>query len=99
MSDGKDAVTVWSSDEFEGHGGSSLDGVEGTASGTKSAAASKRDKLGMSAFWATVKRSAESRIAAVDHLLDVFHFDIARMASVFNFFVMITKDLLKDVHG
>ena len=94
MRDGKDTVAMWSSDEFEGHSGSSFDGVEGAAGGTKSAAASERDELGMSTFGARIESSAERRIAAVDHLLDVFHFNIARMASIFNFFVMVTKNLL-----
>ncbi len=94
LSDGEDAVAMGSSDKFEGHSCSSLDGVEGTAGRTKSAAASERDELGMCTLWATIKRSAERRIAAVDHLFDVFHFNIARMASIFNFFVMVAKDLL-----
>lgn len=56
--------------------------------------ATKRDKLGMGAFRAAVKSSAERRIAAVNHLLDVFKFNIAWMASEFNFLEMIAKDLL-----
>ena len=85
---------MWGSDEFEGHSGGAFDGIESTAGGTKTAAATEGDKLGLSTLRAAVKSSAEGRIAAVDHLLDVFHFDIARMASVFDFFEMITKDLL-----
>lgn len=86
------------SNEFEGHGGSSLDGVESTTGRAKPTMTSEGNKLSMVAFWTTVKSPAEGRITAVDHLLDVFHFDIAGMASIFNFFVMITKDLLKKVH-
>lgn len=85
---------MWSSDKLKGHGGSAFDGIESTAGRAEPASATEGDKLGLSTFRATVKRSAEGRIAAVDHLLDVFHFDIARMASVFDFFEMITKDLL-----
>lgn len=87
-----------SSDEFEGHGGSTLDGIESAAGRTKTAVASKGYELCLRALRAAVKSSAEGRIAAVNHLLDVFQLDIARMASVFNFFVMITKDLLQYVH-
>lgn len=87
-----------SSNEFEGHGGSSLDGIESATGRAKPTVTSERDKLSMVAFWTTVKSPTEGRITAVDHLLDVFHFDIAGMASVFNFFVMIAKDLLKNVH-
>lgn len=82
------------SDEFEGHGGSTLYGIESTAGRAKTAVASKGHKLCLSTLWAAVKSSAEGRIAAVDHLLDVFQFNIARMASVFDFFEMIAKDLL-----
>ena len=91
-------MAVRSSDKLEGHGSGALDGIESTAGRTKAAAATEGDKLGLSALWAAVKSSAEGRIAAVDHLLDVFQFDIARMASVFNFFEMIAKDLLQNVH-
>lgn len=87
-------MAVRSSDKLEGHGSGALDGIESTAGRTKAAAATEGDKLGLSALRATVKSSAEGRIAAVDHLLDVFHLNIARMASVFNFFEMIAKDLL-----
>lgn len=87
-------MAVRSSDKLKGHCGGALDGIESTAGRTKAAATTEGDKLGMSALRATVKSSAEGRIAAVDHLLDVFHFDIARMAGVFNFFEMITKNLL-----
>ena len=91
---GEDTVAMRSGDKLKGHGGGAFDGIESTAGRTKAAAATEGDKLGLSTFWTAVKSSAERRIAAVDHLLDVFHFNIARMASVFNFFKMITKDLL-----
>ena len=91
-------MAVRSGDKLEGHGSGALDGIESTAGRTKAAAATEGDKLGLSALRATVKSSAEGRIAAVDHLLDVFQFDIARMASVFNFLVVITKDLLQYIH-
>ena len=81
-------------DEFEGHGGGALNGVECTAGRAESAVAAKGNEFGMSAFGTAIKSSAEGRIAAVDHLLDVLQFDIARMASIFNFFVMITENLL-----
>ena len=96
--DGEDTVAVRGCDKLKGHGGGAFDGIESTAGRTKAAAATEGDKLGLSTLRAAVKSSAERRIAAVDHLLDVFHFNIARMASVFNFFEMITKDLLQNVH-
>lgn len=91
-------MAVRSSDELKGHGGGALNGIESSAGRAEPAAATERDKLRLGTFWAAVKSSAEGRVAAVDHLLDVFQFDIARMASVFNFFVMITKNLLQYVH-
>ena len=91
---GENTMAVYNIDKLKGHRGSALHGIEITAGRTKTATASKGHKLRLSTLWAAVKGSAEGRIAAVNHLLDVFHLNIARMASVFNFFEMIAKDLL-----
>ncbi len=41
---------------------------------------------------------AESGIATVNHLIDIFHLRISGMKSIFNFFIIVGKNLLKYIH-
>jgi hypothetical protein len=38
--------------------------------------------------------SSKGRVTAVDHLGDVFHFDISWMKGMFNNFIIVFKDIL-----
>lgn len=96
---GKNAMTVRDLDQFKRHGSSAFCGIRDTASWTKPAVTAERDIFGITTFRAGIKRSAKRRVTAVDHLLNVVHFNITRMTGIFNFFVMIPKDLLQNVHS
>ncbi len=47
---------------------------------------------------AAIHGTAIRRVTAVDHLLNIFHNNGTGMKNIFDFFVMIFKYLLKDVH-
>ena len=42
--------------------------------------------------------TAERGRAAVNHLVDVFNFDRAKTKRIYDFFIMIGKDLLQNIH-
>ena len=56
--------------------------------------AAKRYKFGMSAFFAAIECPSKGWIAAVNHLVDVFQFDLSWMAGILNDFVMVAKNVL-----
>ena len=91
---GKNTMTVLDIDELKGHTGSALHGIFIAAGGTKAAVTAKRDKLEVATVSAGVHRTAKRRIAAVNHLIDIFHLSFSGMESIYNFFIMVSKDFL-----
>ena len=53
----------------------------------------------MAAVKTAIHGTTERRIATVDHFFDVFQFGIAWVKSIFNFFKMVGKDFLENVHN
>lgn len=96
---GKDAVAVAVLQELEGHGGGALLAVFDAASGAEAALAAERDKLHLPALGAGIHGPAKGRVAAAYHLFDVLHFNGPRMEGVLNYFIVVFKNLLQDVHG
>lgn len=95
---GKDTMPVLATDEFKRHVGGTLHRVFGTTGRTEAAAASKRNESGFATIRTFVFGTAESGGAAVNHLVDVFNFDRTRMKCIYDFFIMIGKDLLQNIH-
>ena len=58
----------------------------------------ERDEFQMIAERASIHGTAESGITAVDHLVYVFNFDRLRMQGIYDFFIMVAKNLLEYVH-
>ena len=56
------------------------------------------DKFQMSAIRTAIHSSAKSRIATVNHFFNVHDLCGPGQESVFDFFIMITKDFLKYIH-
>ena len=54
----------------------------------------KGNKFESTTIRAAVHSAAISRIPAIDHLIDVFHFGLAGMKSILNFFIMIAEQIL-----
>ena len=92
--DSEDAMSVWNIDKFEGHTGSAFHGIFISTSRTETAVAAERNKFKFATMRAGKHGTAKRRIAAVDHLIDIFHFRISGMKSIFNFFIMVRKDFL-----
>lgn len=96
---GKDAVAVMAAQKLEGHGGGTLLAVLYTTSRAEAAFAAERDELHLPALGAGIHGSAEGRVTAVYHLFDVLHFNGSGMEGILNYFVVVFKNLLQDVHG
>ena len=70
---GKNTVTMEDVDQFKGHGGSALHGIEIAAGRTETAVAAEGNKFQLTTVRAAIHGPTESRIAAVNHFLHVFN--------------------------
>ena len=94
----KDTVSVRDIDELESHVGGTFHGILIAAGRAETAVAAERDELKVAAFWTAVHSAAKRRVTTVNHLLDIIDHSVARMKSIYHFFIMICKDFLKDIH-
>ena len=94
----KDTVSVRDIDELESHVGGTFHGILIAAGRAEAAVAAERDELKVAAFWTAVHSAAKRRVTTVNHLLDIIDHSVARMKSIYHFFIMIGKDSLKDIH-
>lgn len=84
--------------EFKGHFCGAVDAVFVTASRAKFRMAAERNKFKFAAVGTAIHGTTVRRVSTVNHLLDIFHNNGTGMKSIFNFFVVFFKNLLKDVH-
>lgn len=96
--DSKDAVAVMDIYQFKGHVGNTFHGIFIAAGGTETVFAAERDKLKFSTVGTSIHGAAKGRIAAVYHLIDIFHLSLSGMKGIFNFLIMINKDFLWNIH-
>ena len=95
---GKNEVPVGTINEFKGHFGRAFHTVFITTGGTKLRMAAERDKFEFATVRTAIHRAAIRRISAVDHFFNVFHDNGTGMKSIFDFFIVLFKNLLEDVH-
>ena len=94
----KDTVSVRDIDELESNVGGTFHGILIAAGRAETAVAAERDELKVAAFWTAVHSAAKRRVTTVNHLLGIIDHSVARMKSIYHFFIMIGKDSLKDIH-
>jgi len=92
--DCKNAVAVMNIYQFKGHIGSTFHGIFITAVGAEPAVAAERDKFELTAVGAVKHGAAKGGIAAVYHLINIFHLSLSGMKGIFNFLIMVNKDFL-----
>ena len=95
---GEDTMPVLYIYEFKRHRCSAFHAVFVSACRTKTTVTTERNKLKVSTVRTMVHGTAKSRVATVDHLIDIFHFSISWMESVFNFFIVVGKNPLQDIN-
>ena len=91
---GKNAMTVSDINELKGHRGSAIHGIFITAGRAETAVTTERNKLEISAVDTAIHGTTIRRITTVDHLIDIFHLSFSGMKSIFNFFIIVSKNLL-----
>ena len=97
--DCEDTMTMFAFDQLSRHGCRAFSGIKVSAGRTKPGMAAKRDKLKMAAKRAAIHGAAKGGVTTVDHSVDVFGLCAAGMESIYDFFIMVTKNILKYVHG
>ena len=85
-------------DELKGHGGSAFHGILVATGGAEAAVTAERDEFQFSAVRTAVHSAAKGRIATVYHLIDIFHLSIPGVEGIYDFFVMVSKNFLEDIH-
>lgn len=91
---GKDTMAVSAVYKFKGHIGRTILRIFNAASGAETAFAAERNELHVTAVWTDIHGTAKRRVAAVDHLRDIFHFHISGMKSILNDFIVVFKNML-----
>ena len=96
--DGENAMPVNNINQFEGHVGGAFHRILIPTGGTEAAVTSEGNEFKFPTFGAAVHGTAIRRITTINHLLDVFNYCVARMKSIYHFFIMIGKDFLENIH-
>lgn len=91
---GKDAVAVVAAEELKGHGGGAFLTVLDTTGGAEPAFTAERNELQFTALRAGIHGSAEGRIAAVYHFIDVLHFNGSGMERILDNFIIVFENFL-----
>ena len=96
--DGENTMSVSNINKLKGHVGGAFHRILIPTGGTETAVTSEGNKFKFTAFRATVHGTAIRRVTTMNHLLDVFDYSVARMKSIYHFFIMISKDFLENIH-
>ena len=73
---------------------STFHGILVTARGTETAVAAKRNELKFTAVRAAIHGTTKRRITTVNHFFNIFHLRRSGMKSIFNLFIIVSKDSL-----
>lgn len=92
-------MTVCAVKKLKGHTGRTFLGILHTASGAEAAFAAEGNKFHVVASGADIHGTAKRRIATIQHFIDIFHLRISGMKSVFDYFIIVIKDFLQDIHN
>lgn len=91
---GEDTVPVLYIYELKRHRGSAFHIVFISTGRTKTTVTAERNEFKVPTIGTVVHGTTKSRIAAVDHLIDIFHLSRSGMKCIFNFFIVVSKDSL-----
>ena len=96
--DCEDAMAVCDIDQFKRHAGGAFHGIFIAAGRAEAAMTAEGNKLEFTAVRTAVHGTTKGWITAVDHLIDIFHLSFSGMKSIYNFFIVVRKDILQDIH-
>ena len=90
-------MPMYTVDEFKRHGSCAVNRVHVSTRGAEPAVASERDEFKITTFGTAIHCATKRGITTVYHLVHVFNDGITRMSEKYKFFIMIFKDILKDI--
>ena len=96
--DGENTMPVSNINQFKGHIGGTFHRILIPTGRTEATVTAEGNEFEFSAFGAAVHGTTIRRVTTINHLLDVFHYCVARMKSIYHFFIMIGKDFLENIH-
>ena len=96
--DGENTMPVSNINQFKGHIGGTFHRILIPAGRTEATVTAEGNEFEFSAFGAAVHGTTIRRVTTINHLPDVFHYCVARMKSIYHFFIMIGKDFLENIH-
>ena len=91
-------MSVSAVNQFKRHFCGTVDTVLVTTGRAKFRMTAERNELKFSAMGTAVHGTAIGRIPTVNHFPDVFHNNGTGMKCIFNFFIVLFKYFLKNVH-
>lgn len=95
---GEDDMPVSTAEEFERHFSGAIDAVLVTTGRAKFGMAAKGDEFKFPTMSTAIHGTTKRGIATINHLLDVLHDNGPWVKDIFNFLIVIIKNLLKYVH-
>ena len=81
-------------DEFESHRSGAFHAVFVSTRRAKPTVTVERDIFKVATMGAMIHGTAKGRIPTMDHLFDIFHLSFSGMKNIFNFFIIVSKNLL-----
>ena len=96
--DGKNEVSMCTINEFKGHFSRAINTVFIATGGAELRMAAERNKFKFATVRTAIHGATIRRIPTVDHFINVFHDSGTGMKSIFNFFIVLFKNLLEDIH-
>ena len=96
--DCEDAMAVCNIDQFKRHAGGAFHGIFISAGRAEAAMTAEGNKFELTAVRTAVHGTTKGWITAVNHLIDIFHLSFSGMKSIYNFFIVVSKDILQDIH-
>ena len=90
----KNAVPVLNRNKLKGHTGSAIHGIFVAAGRAETAMTAERNKFKFPAVRTAIHGTTERWITTMNHLIDIFHLSFSGMKNIFNFFIIVSKNLL-----
>lgn len=87
-------MAVSAANQLKSHLSGALLAVFDAAGGAEAAFTAERNKLQVAAMSAGIHGPAKRRVTTINHLGDIFYFNISGMKCILNDFVIVFKNLL-----
>ena len=94
----KNTVAVRNRNKFGSHMSGTFHGIFVATGRAETAVTSERDKFQFTTMRTTIHGSAKGWISTMNHFIHVFNYGIPWMQCINHFFIIISKNLLQNIH-